>query len=186
MRKSRTNSRATLLAAIVVASLGFGALAYYVQNTPAAKRVPDDQRVNVVAPIRSENGDAPPRPSVTVRIAEVRNGVVRLGESVPVGDGEGPARVALSRTLDRLDLANASIVGLAIKDRHAVIEVNDGFTAGMGSTTESYVIEAFQLALGQFSTVDTFEIQLSGVRLDSLGHFELENPMRVKRPNAAP
>jgi hypothetical protein len=169
-----------------VASLGFGALAYYVQNTSAAKRVPDEQRVNVVAPIRTDRDLPEDRPSTKVRIAEVRNGVVRLGESVTVGDNEGPARVAISRTLERLDIPDARIIGIAIKDRHAIVEVNEGFTAGMGSTTESFLIEAFQLALGQFSTVDSFELQVNGERLESLGHFELESPIKVRRPVETP
>lgn len=46
---------------------------------------------------------------------------------------------------------------------------------------EGQFVKAIQLTFGQFSSVDRVEFYLDGQKLDTLGHFEIQDGVDVAR-----
>jgi hypothetical protein len=182
----QNNQKAALFGAFLVSALGLGALASYVQNTPEARRVPPE--------IRRESSNRPATPTLnqepmamsTVRFAEVKNGKVVLSGRTPIPKSTGPALFATNRSLESMGAANAKVLSIEIENGIALLNANSAMLEGFGSLQESEVIEALSLTLGQFPNVKGFTISVEGTQLDTLGHFELENPVPVTRIEPQP
>jgi hypothetical protein len=179
---------------MLLAALGVGVFAAYVQLNPAARRVPDSVRRPDPAPVvrPSESVTRPtPRhtgPSVEIQrepellVASVAGDHVKLVPAHGGPKGEKPIVFVANETLRNLKLEGARAIGVEIKDRIASIDFNPKLTDGMGSMQEATVLKALQMTFGQFKEIDAFEMRIDGEVLDTLGgHFELENPVPVIR-----
>jgi hypothetical protein len=55
---------------------------------------------------------------------------------------------------------------------------------GIGSMQESTLITAWQVAFGQLKDVQKVQIEVDGRPIESLGHFEIDQPLSVVRDGA--
>ncbi|MGV3618389.1 MAG: GerMN domain-containing protein [Fimbriimonas sp.] len=178
---------------MLLAALGVGVFAAYVQLSPAAQRVPDSirrpdkpsveirQKDPVASPTR-------PGPSVDVHteqgfvVATLDGDKIKLVPLKPAAKGEKPIVYVANHTLQNLKVERARALSVEVKERVALIDFNPALTEGFGSMEEANLIKALQMSLGQFKEIDAFQIVIEGEVLDSLGHFEIDSPVPVIRP----
>jgi len=173
----------------MVCALGFGATAYYVANTPEARRVPDDIRRTAPVGTPSSGQGKTPEPDVqtTVRpedqvwVPALQGETVALAaQKEPVPAGTNPHRFVVERSLSACKI-DARILGVEVKGGIAALDFNRDLQKGYGSMEEATFIKALQLGLGQFPEIEKFQIFVDGQTVDSLGHFELSGPIEVER-----
>jgi len=187
-----TGSKAVLVLAMISA-LGVGGLAAYVELTPSAAHVPQDERKPSLTRTTNEptSRAVPLGPKVDITsehaqllVPEVSGEDVKLQR--PAGDipmGMKPMVFIAGETFKSLKLDGARALGVQISDRTARLDVNQTFAEfGFGSMQEGQVVKALQMALGQFPEIDTFELYSDGKKLDTLGQLDLESPIEVIRP----
>jgi len=174
------------------AALGVGVFAAYVRMTPSAGRVPDDLRRESTRAALAAEPPAPKvtrKPEVTIEAAprlmvpEVQGEKVKLVRATnPLPDGDKPIVFVANETLKALKLDKARALGVHVKDGIAIIDFNSELNQGFGSSEESILIKALQMGLGQFKEVEKFQIRIDGEIVESLGHFEIVDPVDVIRP----
>jgi hypothetical protein len=177
---------------MILALLGVGVFATYLKNTPPAVHVRQDVpsrldrsggpdlNVDVVPTYRrsSNTGEYKlPAPKGT--------DVALDGPAPAVPEGMDPHVFIATETFHAMGVKDGRALGIELKDGAATIDINDGVLGhGYGSMEEGQLIKALQLSLGQFSDVSTFQMRNSGQIVDSLGHLELSDPIKVIRPGA--
>jgi hypothetical protein len=180
---------------MVLAALGVGVFAAYVQMTPAARRVPDELRrpkTQVSRPgpkVAVESTPAPRAPQEPAHgslfSATVEGDEVKLVPITGDAKGETPIVFVTNQTLRNLGIQDAKAIGVHVHDRLASLDFNPSIYGGYGSTEEANLIKALQSALGQFAEVDSFELRVDGNKVSSLGHLELTEPIEVVRTKGA-
>jgi len=183
MPKSNSSPKGAFVVSFLACALAFGALAAYVQNNPQAKRVPDEMRRQSESKVAPPPVDPGSEQVATQTVQHVRpsdDGVLEMiSETIP--KSEGPALYSTNATLRALGLTDARVLSIEIDRKVATLNVSRAFEEGFGSTEESQIIKALAMTLGQFETVNGFNLEVEGTRLETLGHFELENPIPVER-----
>ena len=177
--------RSPVLAILLVAALGFGGLAYYVSSTPNAQRVPDDLRKP--EPVKQSRNR--PAQSTTaskmVRLPVVNGDKVTLKtESTPVMANETVARKLAEAAVTANDGDRNLVLGAEIRNGTAVISLRRSMIGGIGSMQEGTLITAWQVAFGQLKDVQKVQIEVDGHPIESLGHFEIDQPLSVVRDDA--
>jgi hypothetical protein len=178
---------------MLLAALGVGVFATYVQLSPAAQRVPDAIRRTDKPSVeirQSDRGTRHTRRGPTVDVQSEPGLVVATldGENVKLVPLKAPSKeekpivYVANHTLQNLKVAGARALGVEIKERVALIDFNPALDEGFGSMEEANLIKALQMSLGQFKEIDAFQLRIEGETLDSLGHFELDTPVKVIRP----
>jgi len=181
---------------LLVGAMGAVAVAAYVQSTPDARRVPDDLRKPEPAAQVSKTNDAEPtaarphrqdssprRPdqtSLMVPTLDGQNVVLRAASDGP-SRGEDPKVFVANAALRAVKVDGARALGVQVKDGVAVIDFNPALEQGFGSMEEGTLIKALQMGMGQFKDVDKVQIMVEGKPIESLGHFELTDPLPVIR-----
>lgn len=188
---------------ILVGGLGVGSLAYYVKNTPEARRVPDAVRV-VRKPEKPEPTATPvvaeaPKPRPAEATKPVETDTVRLPvfgddlsdmdlakDETPVPSGDAMKFVA-DRIVSAAHFDGTRVLAVDVRDHVAFVSFNDAVERGMGSMQEGAFLKAFRIGFGQFTGVDKVSLEAGGHPLES-GHIDLNEPMPVIRPGekAAP
>lgn len=190
--KKTPNGRG-ILTVLLAAALGVGVFAAYVRMTPNANHVPNDLREHSTP---KKEVSAPPvhhrGPSVEVdssssqdlKIPVLKGGDVTLGPDAGTPPkGMNPMVFLATATLKQLKIEGARALSVDIHGRNALIDFNDALDKGYGSTEEGQLIKSLQWALGQFPTIDTFQIVIDGKIKDTLGQIDLSDPIPVTRPD---
>lgn len=164
----------------------------YVQNTPNARRVPDE--IRRPKPVTQDSG---PRTEIhaqpvhehsdkALKVAKFENGTLSLVDATTTPTGQDPIVFVTTETLHNLGIDHARAIGVDLQSGNAILDMNPEFLSqGFGSMEEGQVIEALSLALGQFSTVKTYQFRIDGQIVDSIGgHLEVTEPIPVKTSGA--
>lgn len=197
-KKSSNRKSRALVTAILLCGLGVAGLATYVHFDKAAQRVPDVlRRAPEVTPKDSTDEVRKPRTGPEVEVEPSVAPSVKLlatdgdsmslnSESITVPTGQKPIVFVANAVLKTLKIDQARAIGVDIKGKNALIDFNEGFDQGFGSSEEGTVIKAFQTVLGQFPQVDSFQFVVDGKVLDTLGQVDLSEPIAVIRPGITP
>jgi hypothetical protein len=99
-----------------------------------------------------------------------------------VPPGEDIRRFAVNQFMSQTKLADpqARLLSISVKDGLATLSFNAAITSGFGSDDERTFVEGIRMVLGQFKEIEKLEFYADGIKLDSLGHFEIDN-VTVKR-----
>jgi len=177
--------RTPLLAILMVAALGFGGLAYYVSTTPQAQRVPDDLRKPEPAKSSRNRPQVTTSATQTIHLPVVDGDKVTLSkEAVALQPGETVARRLAVAAVVANDQDRNLILGAEIKNGTAIVSLRRSMIGGIGSMQESTLITAWQVAFGQLKDVQKVQIEVDGRPIESLGHFEIDQPLSVVRDGA--
>lgn len=174
---------------MLLAALGVGVFAAYVQLTPSARTVPPELRKDGPEVTTT----AAPRPR---RDRRTTRAVQRVELLVPALDGENVKLVpeltsavgdeaivfVANGALKAMNIDDARALGVNVKDGLATIDFNAGIEKGYGSMEEATLIKALQMGLGQFKNVSRFQFRVEGRTVESLGHYEMAEPLPVIRP----
>ena len=77
------------------------------------------------------------------------------------------------------------VLGAEIKSGTAIVSLRRSMIGGIGSMQESTLITAWQVAFGQLKDVQKVQIEVDGQPIESLGHFEIDQPLSVVRDDSA-
>lgn len=174
---------------MALGALGVGVFAAYVNFTPAAQHIPPALRKPEVEP-KVPQTDVSVKPIQTPKVqtkllvATIDGSEVRLVEATSLPSGVTPMVYAATQSLHNLGVEKARALGVDIHDRKATIDFSPELYQGFGSMEESQVVEALQLAMGQFPEIDTFEMRVDGQKVDTLGQLDLSDPIPVKRESS--
>ncbi|MEQ1823323.1 MAG: GerMN domain-containing protein [Fimbriimonadaceae bacterium] len=104
----------------------------------------------------------------------------RTTSKVPAG--EDLRLFAVNQFMKETKIADpqARLLSVSVKDGLATLSFNSAITSGFGSDDERTFVEGIRMILGQFKEIEKLEFYADGVKLDSLGHFEIDN-VTVKR-----
>lgn len=162
-----------------------GALTYYIQHTPDAQRVPTNMRVkDDPAPAAVHPNSTPPATGgIKIKVVDFVGDEPSLtSRTISVPSGHDPMLAACDEVVKNANLSGVRLVGLELTTDHtAFLDFNPALEDGMGSMEEGLFIKGLQLALGQFPKVSTFRLRVEGKELDTLGHLELTDPIKVIR-----
>lgn len=100
--------------------------------------------------------------------------------------GEEPAVFLANASLKAVHAEGARALSVQIKDRVALIDFSSEIQDGMGSSQEANFLKALQVSLGQLPDVDKVQITIGGQPIESLGHFDANEPIEVIRPTIKP
>ncbi len=191
-KKSSSSGSRAIATVMVLAALGVGGFAMYVQNTPSARRVPDE--IRRPKPEAQPSGPrteihaqpAPENPKAGLKVVQFHDGQLQLVDATSEPSGQDPIAFVATETLHNLGVSQARAVGVDVQSGNAILDMNPEFLSqGFGSMEEGQVIEALSLALGQFPTVQTYQLRIDGEIVDSIGgHIELTEPIPVKTSGA--
>lgn len=192
---SKGPSSKALLILTFVGALGVGALAWYVKSDPSAAHVPMALRADSAKstdpsdrPIRSHRSRAsqddqaeskPNSVAVFVQVPKFESGAIAASQSVQVPEGVEPHKFVAEQVVKGALTSEVRVLGVDIRNRVATINFGSEVTNGMGSDEESNLIKGLQTAFGQFPNVDRIEIYREGEPVDSLGHIDLTDPIKV-------
>ena len=185
---------------VLAGTLGVGALAYYVKNTPNAARVPDEIRLvrnsekGPKAEPTKEISDAKPEhpgPTRTIHSDSVRLPV--FGDDIsdmaldkhetPVPSGQTGMKFIAQRIAEAAHFDGARVLNVDVRDHVAIVGYNGAVAKGMGSMEEGAFLRALQVGFGQFTQIDKVSVESDGQPLQS-GHVDLSEPLPVVRPGA--
>lgn len=193
---ARSNSGKATRSALILVLVGaavFAATAAYVKFLPQAHVV--DYPLNVGLKVDRADDDAPVQPErhvesrqkTTFSVPSVRGDDVVLSTSPDQpAPGEDPAVFLANQSLKAVHADGAKALSVTVKDHVAMIDFSPEIEDGFGSSQEASFIKALQVSLGQLPEVDRFQITVNGQPIDSLGHFELTDPVDVIRPTIKP
>lgn len=192
-RKSSSPSGKAVTVVMLIAALGVGVFAAYVQMTPNARRVPDSLRrpernedtatTREPAKVNHRGPDVDVVAKPSLYLATASGDKVELTPlEAKVPNGTDPIVFTANATLKSLKIGEAKVIGVQVKDRIALIDFTPSLEDGLGSMEEATLVKAMQMTIGQFSDVDGFQFIVDGQALDTLGHFELDTPVPVIRP----
>lgn len=186
------SSQKAAIVLVLAGSLGVGALAYYVKNTPNASHVPDEIRV-VDTTKHSKPAKPETKPEVTVTAA---SSTVRLPvfggeisdmglakEETQVPGGGDAMKFVAQKIAESAQIDGARVLGVDVRDHVAIVNYNEAIGKGMGSMEEGAFIRALQVGFGQFTQIDKVTVEKEGEPLVS-GHVDLSEPLPVIRPGA--
>jgi len=160
---------------MLVAALGFGGLAYYVSSSPAARNVPAEMR----KPKESVGGG--------FRIPSVDGENVTLSDEKLTKMYGVSDELALAQAAAKAAGANRSLVtGAKREGTQVTLALDSARIYDMGSLQEATLIKSWQLALGQLPGVQTLRLEADGRPIESLGHFEVDQPIAVLRDGGKP
>jgi hypothetical protein len=177
------------------AALGVGAVAAYVERTPALPHQPAEAESTVTRTILpAKPPEAPPRAkavtNVFVYVPEMdADGISFSKQEVSVPDGADPKLVAVNEFLKASQVAPPEAKALSISvqsDGSASIVFNQAFDQTYGTFDEKKLLDGLAAAIGQFQDVETFTISAGDKQLTTLGSADLTNPIPVARPDAVP
>jgi len=176
---------------LLFAALGLGALATYVTTNASAAHVAPELR-KPTSPKDAPAVDVNVQPTASqlassgvtsLRLPVIEGQTVTLGSSQEIPTGVAPAVFAANEALKAAHVTEARALGVDIQHGVALIDFNDSIRDGVGSAQEASFIEAMQRTLGQIPGVDKFQITVEGKPIESLGHFEISDPVDVIRPD---
>ena len=188
--KRKTGTRAVFMF-VLLGAMGAGALAYYVQSSPFAQRVPVSMRAEA-KPTQGTHADpTTSHPAAVVKVhaeeglripslSEDRVSLVTAKDSLL--EGEDPKEFVATHVLAAAGLPDVRCLGVQVKDNVALIEFTKELQDGVGSMQEGEFVKMLQVGFGQFPDVKKFQILIDGKPIDSLGHLDLSEPISVSVP----
>ena len=107
--------------------------------------------------------------------------------SVAYPQNSGPVDKMIFAVNQFLKVANVTpqattCIGVDVHNGLATIGFNPEFQAGYGSFDEKIIIDGLAVTLGQYRKVKSYDIEVNGVPLKSLGDVDLDAPIPVIRP----
>ncbi len=111
--------------------------------------------------------------------------VVLASTTDQLPDGEQPAVYLANECLKAVHQDTVKANSVQIKDHIALLDFSPEIQDGFGSSQEASFIKALQVSLGQLPDVNKFQILVNGQPIESLGHFEVTDPVDVIRPSAS-
>ena len=192
MPKASNGTGPAVFMLVLIGAMGAGVLAYYVQSSPSAQRVPAALRKPEVEVHSSTSRPANP-PSVNVeveakpvdgvRVPKLNGGNVSLvaPETAPA-EGEDPKTFVASHVLTAAGLSNVRCLGVQVRESVALVEFSKELADGVGSMEEGDFVKMLEVGFGQFSDVKKVQILIDGKPIDTLGHLELTDPLPVSEP----
>ena len=189
-----TNAKGPLLAVALAAGAGLVGLAAIVRQEPKLAPEPLKPRFEAKAPpvetpvavAPKTKADPKPLPTVreeaVVRTVTMEEGRATLSKTVAIRPGQNPQTAALAGTLANLGYSDVRVLGTSVDAGVLTADVSSGLQShGFGSEEESVLIKALQETLGQFERVKSFRLRSDGQVIDTLGHFEMTEPVPVTR-----
>ncbi len=172
-------------------ALGFAAMAAYVQFSPrhsqTVAQVSTPYTGDVPTPPvalqakGSSSDDAPPAATKFLLPQVSGDDVALAASSQGPAAGEEPAVFLANASLRAVHADGPKALSVKIKDRIALLDFSPEIEDGFGSSQEASFIKALQVSLGQLPGVDKFQILVNGQPIESLGHFEVTDPIEVTR-----
>ncbi len=186
------SSQKAAIVLVLAGTLGVGALAFYVKNTPNASHVPDEIRV-----VDSSKHPKPPKSqskpeatvtttSTTVRIPVFGDDISDMAlakEETQVPAGGDAMKFVAQKIVEAAHIDGARVLGVDVRDHVAIVNYNEAVGKGMGSMEEGGFLRALQVGFGQFTQIDKVTVEKEGQPLTS-GHVDLSEPLPVVRPGA--
>lgn len=190
-RSERKPANRAVLILMLCAALGFGAFAAYVKSTPGALHVLVDRRRDadepLAAPERSapirHHTEAPAKLAVSVKALVVQGSDVTLGESEEVPQGVTPEQFMADEALKAAHV-DAKLTHVSVQNGTATVDFTSDIENGMGSEQEGAFLNALAVGLGQFPSIDKFQVTVGDKPVDSLGHIDISDPQDVQRSPA--
>lgn len=177
-------SNAGVWVAVVAGILGVSALAAYVQFAPANRIPPDMERKEPDESKPKEGARVVVMQTITVVLPSMEgDNMTFRKETFEVPDDLDGRKVAVEEYLKRSKIApsDTRLLQFEVVDGDASMIFNDAFRAGYGSEEEAMLLTGLCRTLGLFPDVRKVSIMVDGMPLESLGHFELLDGLKVIR-----
>ena len=181
----RTRSASKFVATALLGLAVVAALATYVKMSGGDK-VPQSQHRVGNPDVQVRSSRAKPAPQAHAYVFEP----VYQGEdlkfekrTVDIPLGEDPRAFVITQFLKRTAIVetNVRLLSVEIKDGLANLYFNGDIQQTLGSEDESVVVNGIAACLGQFPDVTAYLIYADGELVETLGHFDLTEPIKVKR-----
>ncbi|MCW5942130.1 MAG: GerMN domain-containing protein [Fimbriimonadaceae bacterium] len=170
--------------AVVGGVLGVSALAAYVQLAPAKRIPPGMERQEAPEQKPKDSPKVVVMQKVTVVLPEMQgDNMTFRKETFDVPDDLEAKKVAVEEYLKRSKIApsDTRLLQFEVLDGDASLIFNDSFRAGYGSEEESMLLTGLCRTLGLFPDVRKVSFMVDGMPLESLGHIELLDGLKVIR-----
>ena len=183
--KSRSKSKnrsSAVYVLMLAAALGLGAAGAYVKSNPKAERVPEDLRQQTSTPppaeTRTTEVQAAPKQTFVMRAVPGDTEITLEKSLEPVPEGVNAMAFAVTQTMRAFRLNQVRALDVELKDGKATIFFNPALLeTGFGSMQESMLVKAIRATMSQFPDVKGVELSVEGQRVETLGHFDLDNPL---------
>ena len=194
MRTNRGFATRSALIVVFAGAMGLAAMAAYVKFAPSRWHNSDRPSLEVAPPVRAPKqftSDTPTKEGAETKqtqlLAPVVEGdnVTLAGTSETIPEGQEPAVYLANLSIKAVHIENAKATSVKIENRIARIDFSPEIQDGLGSAQESNFLKALQVSLGQLPDVDKFQITVAGQPIDSLGHFDVNDPLEVIRQSPA-
>lgn len=183
----RTSRAVPLVAFALVGVAIVAATATYVKSAGADK-VPQEQRRQekpIKSPDVSVERTRPSKPDGIYVPEPVYKGEELTFEKreSTVEAGRDPRVHVIQEYLKRTQIADPAsrILSVEVKDGMAMLYFNEAFRHTMGSGDESVLVNGLAACLGQFKDIDEFQLYADGELIESFGHLDLLEPIKVNR-----
>jgi hypothetical protein len=179
-----------LIGIVAIAALGVTALAAYVRMVPHAT-VPKEQPAASAPIVVPPPVVTPKRESVMVTVynpSMSASGISFEAQQSAVPEGADPKAFAVSEFLKAAQItpANARLLAVQVIDGVAHLGFNRDFDRTYGTFEEKSLLDGFAAALGQFSDVNSYVLEIDGKPVATLGSVSLGEPVLVIRPADVP
>ena len=179
-----------LIAVSAIAGASFVGIANAVKSQPetvqsqvVATQVKDQPAIQKP----DENGsgrpnDEPTKEEKTVQVVERdQDDSLRLGSKKrPIERGGTKMESALNQSFKNTNYGELRALNVSVEDGVAIIDMNNKINQGFGSSEEAEVLTIFKKALAQFPEVKSFQLRVNGEKVDTLGHTEINDPVKVR------
>jgi len=173
-----------LISVAAAAGAGLVGLTQYARSSQAP-----GQRV-VAPPAAAQNILKTNQPTESIQetkgeavMIAVRSGQsYKLVQGQPVSSAKKVYEEALNQSFKKDGLAEVRALQVEIEEGTATIDLNAAVLDGLGSEGEADFVRLLQTVVSQFKDIKTFRIRVDGRVLDSLGHLDLDDPIKSVKP----
>jgi hypothetical protein len=181
MSRNKSSLSWTLIAGAAIAGASFVGVADYVRATKSQSieaQTAEDKAAKQTSEAGQQASQEDQKSVKTLR--RNANDELELTGSKKIADGENSKTSAIQQSLTDLGYDKVRVVGISLRDGNAIIDLNSAVFDGFGSGQEADFINAIKLSLSQFKDVDSFQLRVDGEVLQSLSHFEMIEPIKVR------
>lgn len=173
-----------LISVAAVAGAGLVGLTQYARSTQAPGQQPLTQ------PAHSESHSKPTaqttiqEPQGEAVMIAVRSGEgYKLVKGQPASSEKKVYLEALNQSFKKDGFTDVRALQVEIEEDTATIDLNAAVLDGLGSEGEADFVKLLQTVISQFEEIKTFRLRVDGRVLDSLGHLDLDDPIKAVQPN---
>jgi hypothetical protein len=176
---------------MVLATLGVAAIATYERTTPRLPAPESEPPVSVITTPSPElsKKTVPQAATFSLYVPTMgADGIAFTKSTETIPEGEDPKLFAVNAFLKASDIVpeGAEALGVDMRDGIAIIGFNKAFDQTYGSFDEKKLVDGLAATLGQFPEVKSYEMQIEGKPVTTLGSADLSEAILVTRPEAVP